>query len=144
MDALVAIFLGWIFTKTGLSAAAPHVVFVPQDVLGKMAFGSGNHETLQLQSLYNAANTTVYLSDTWSEANLREESFLLHELVHHVQRSNRMPARCAAEFEKLAFDLQVAWLREHGVEDPYKLIDTDEFTIFLLSRCAGDLDLNLQ
>jgi hypothetical protein len=43
--------------------------------------------------------------------------------------------RCTAAYERQAYDLQIAWLREQGIADPYKVIGTDEFTIRLMSAC---------
>ena len=138
MDALVAVFIAWIVAQTGLAAPdPPRVVLVPKGEMLQMAFGSTKPRALRLDGLYNPAHRTIYLPDTWKPADLRQESVLLHELVHHVLRSNNVPRACDGDLERRAFDLQVAWLREQGVADPYKLIGTDAFTIFLLSRCES-------
>jgi hypothetical protein len=38
-------------------------------------------------------------------------------------------------YERQAYDLQVKWLREQGVDDPYDLIKTNELSIYMLSTC---------
>ena len=67
--------------------------------------------------------------------DLRDRSYLLHELVHHLQALNNVKAPCLAAYELPTFELQLEWLRENGIQDPYKFLDIDEFTIILLSEC---------
>jgi hypothetical protein len=71
----------------------------------------------------------------WNLAALRDRSILLHELVHHVQRFNKVTPPCPAALERQAYDLQARWLREQGVADPYGLMGTDEFTVVILTAC---------
>jgi hypothetical protein len=75
------------------------------------------------------------LPQQWAPNDLRQKSTLLHELVHHVQRSNNVELPCVAAYERQAYDLQVKWLREQGVDDPYDLIKTNELSIYMLSTC---------
>jgi hypothetical protein len=46
-----------------------------------------------------------------------------------------MEGKCRGQLERQAYDLQIMWLREQGVTNPYDVIGIDEFTIFLISRC---------
>lgn len=59
-------------------------------------------------------------------------------LVHHVQFDNKVPSRCPAERERLAYELTLKWLRERGVADPYAVLSTDAFTIISLSACPEE------
>ncbi|MFC7332200.1 DUF6647 family protein [Rhodocista pekingensis] len=53
-------------------------------------------------------------NETWSEADVVEVSYLLHELVHHVQaRQGYVPA-CPAAYERDTYNLQNEWLKEQG------------------------------
>jgi hypothetical protein len=137
MDILVATFIAWIVAKTGLAAPdPPHVLFLPPGKLVERAYGPNEHPDAVLQALYDHTNTTVYLPVTWRPNDLRQSSALLHELVHHVQWAhNKMEGKCRGQLEREAYDLQIMWLREQGVTDPYDVIGIDEFTIFLISRC---------
>jgi len=58
-----------------------------------------------------------------------------YELVHHLQQLNNVKAPCLAANEPQAYHLEIEWVREQGIEDPYKFLDIDEFTISLLSQC---------
>ena len=42
---------------------------------------------------------------------------------------------CTAAHERLAYDLQIKWLREQGVDDPYALIGINELGIYMVSVC---------
>ena len=53
----------------------------------------------------------------------------------NVQRFNKIDLPCAAAYERPAYDLQIKWLREQGVDDPYDLIKTNELGIYMLSVC---------
>jgi hypothetical protein len=55
--------------------------------------------------------------------------------VHHVQNVNNMMLPCIAAYERQAFELQISWLREQGVADPYGLIGTNELGVYLVSAC---------
>jgi hypothetical protein len=63
----------------------------------------------------------------------------LHEVVHNVQRENNVQAPCEAALERQAYDPQMKWLREQGVDDPYAVIGTNELTIYMASTCRDDL-----
>jgi Domain of unknown function (DUF6647) len=127
LDPLVATLLTWIVARTGLAApdVVPHTV-VEQSPIAK---------TESVQAFYRRVTATIYLPETWRPDGLRNQSILLHELVHHVQFFNSVRMPCDRALERQAYDLQVKWLREQGVTDPYKLIGTDEFTVIIFSMC---------
>ena len=126
MGLLVATLLAWVVAQTGL--AAPDVPRIVVDQIGTV-------KNENVQAFYRHATATIYLSETWRSDRLRDQSILLHELVHHVQWFNRVSAPCVSAFERQAYDLQVRWLREQGVADPYKLIRIDDFTVIIYSAC---------
>jgi hypothetical protein len=127
LDPLVATLLTWIVAQTGLAApdVVPHTA-VDQSPIAK---------TENVQAFYLRATATIYLPENWRPDGLRNQSILLHELVHHVQLFNSVGMPCDRALERQAYDLQVKWLREQGVADPYKLIGTDEFTVIIFSMC---------
>lgn len=113
----------------------PTVVLLSAEQMTELAYGPDCPVTEGVYAIYDGSTAAVYLRADWDAADLRSRACLLHELVHHVQYFNQVPARCAAERERLAYDLTLKWLREQGVADPYQLLDIDEFTITLLSTC---------
>jgi len=42
---------------------------------------------------------------------------------------------CPEEYEAQAYQLQIEWLREQGIQDPYKLLGLTELAIDSLSQC---------
>jgi hypothetical protein len=88
-------------------------------------------------ALYVRDTATVYLPSDWNRETPYERAMLLHELVHHVQESNRVSSQCNAERERQAYDLTRKWLSEQGVADPYALLNIDELTITILSSCPS-------
>jgi hypothetical protein len=135
LDSLIAIYIAWIVARTGLSAPDhPPIHFVTPAEMA-MRHGSPENSGLDLQALYNRNKGSIYLPQEWRPNDLRQKSALLHELVHHVQRFNKIELPCLAALERQAYDLQIKWLREQGVDDPYDLIKTNELTVYLVSTC---------
>ena len=135
MNSLVAIYIAWIVAQTGLSAPDHPPIHFATAAEMSMRYGSPENSGLELQALYNRTEGAIYLPQAWLPDDLRQKSALLHELVHHVQRSNNMDLPCVAAYERQAYDLQIKWLREQGVDDPYTLIGINELGIYMLSVC---------
>ena len=131
--------IAWIVAKTGWVIQEPPLIrFIPHTQLVEMyCGGGGGSNDLNIRALYSPKSHTIYLPVKWNSNDLRDRSALLHELVHHLQTLNNVKAKCFAAREPQAFDLEFEWLREQGIQDPYKFIDIDEFTIRLLSQCPG-------
>ena len=59
--------------------------------------------------------------------------------VRSTHKDNGSGARALnsliAAYERQAYDLQIKWLREQGVDDPYALIGINELGIYMLSVC---------
>jgi hypothetical protein len=135
LNSLIAIYIAWIVAQTGLSAPDhPPIHFVTATEMA-MRHGSPENSGLELQALYNRNEGSIYLPQEWLPNDLRQKSALLHELVHHVQRFNKIELLCIAAYERHAYDLQIKWLREQGVDDPYDLIKTNELGIYMVSIC---------
>jgi Domain of unknown function (DUF6647) len=135
LNSLIAAYIGWIVAQTGLSAPAhPPVYFI---TVAEMAIRAESPENngLELQALYDRNERSIYLPRDWQPSDLRQKSALLHELVHHVQRFNNVDLPCISAYERPAYDLQIKWLREQGVDDPYDLIRINELSIYMLSAC---------
>ncbi|MHB0772063.1 DUF6647 family protein [Bradyrhizobium sp. 5.13L] len=135
MDSLIAIYIAWIVAKTGLLAPDhPQIHFVTSADMA-MRHGSPENSGLELQALYNRDEGAIYLPQGWRPDDLRQKSTLVHEVVHHVQRANNIVLPCIAAYERQAYELQIEWLREQGVTDPYELIRTNELGIYMASVC---------
>lgn len=135
MNSLIATYIAWIIAQTGLVAPDHPPIHFATPTEMAMRYGAPENSALEFQALYNREEGSVYLPREWRPDDLRQKSALLHELVHHVQRFNKIDLPCAAAYERPAYDLQIKWLREQGVDDPYDLIKTNELSIYTLSVC---------
>ena len=125
----------WIIAKTGWTVGGvPAIRFVPPEELVKRYTG-GKSTAPHIGALYSHKDDTIYLPDGWNPDNLRDRSALLHELVHHLQMANNVKAACRAEYEWDAYRLQIAWLREKGIEDPLKFLGINLMAIYVFSCC---------
>jgi hypothetical protein len=134
MSELILALLTWIVAETGLAMPPlPPVVLVSEEQMNERA--SGRTDVTDIRGLYKRDTGIVYLPNDWNPADLRSRALLLHKLVHHVQAFNGVPVRCPAQLELQAYDLTLKWLREQGAEDPYAVLNTDEFTIIIRTMC---------
>jgi hypothetical protein len=131
MDALVAALIAWIVAKTGLTAPdPPRIVQIPIEQMVEMT-GS----TARPQAIYVRKERTIYLPTDWTGDTLLNRAALLHELVHHLQETNGVQAPCERAQEVDAYHLELDWLRERGVDDPYEFLGINELAIMLRSTC---------
>ena len=138
MDALVALLSAWIATQTGLSAPPPPlIVQLDPAALQELATAPAA-QMYRVRALYGRAERVVYLRTNWHAGNLNDRSELVHELVHHFQTAHALPYECSAAREALAYELQIKWLREQGVADPYDLLQINDFFIIMSSVCRDE------
>ncbi len=137
---VVADLIAWIIARTQwvVQKPPPTICFVTNTQLAEIAYGGkARPNDLSIKALYGFKTHVVYLSGSWNPNDLRDRSYLVHELTHHLQTLNNVEAPCRAKRERMAFDLQFEWLREQGIQDPYEFLDIDELTIRLISECPN-------
>ena len=140
MDFVISELSTWISAKTGLPPVhPPQIEFVTTPRMTEIAVGPGIAANPQLRALYNNRTKIIYLRANWSEVSLGDRSELVHELVHHFQNVHKQTYQCGAAREELAYDLQIRWLKEQGVSDPYELLQLNHFYIVMASACR-DVD----
>ena len=67
-------------------------------------------------ALYNHITKTVILNKSFWWASTRDQSILLHELVHHMQYSSnykKYKNMCRGLLEKEAYEIQSKWLAKY-------------------------------
>ena len=113
-------YIRWIIGKTGWSISdAPPIQKVSRAQLGQMFFGAEEAIVgIEPLALYSRDRHVIYLTDTWNSDQLLDRSILLHELVHHLQVMNGVKLACQTKYEAQAYQLQISWLIEQGVQDP--------------------------
>jgi hypothetical protein len=136
MKELIITLLAWISIEVGVAPPVPpHIESVSQQQLMEMAYGPDAPSDASVTALYCSSSRTIYLNTAWQADSLRDRGTLLHELVHHVQEARNLPSPCLSAREAAAYHLQIKWLRQNGVSDPYAFLNIDEFTIAVLSMC---------
>ena len=84
-------------------------------------------------ALYDPRRKLIHLVRPWHPDQPRDQSVLLHELVHHVQLTSRS-WYCLQETEWQAYRLQEKWLAEAGIDPKF-----DWLWIHTLSVCPRDV-----
>ena len=130
MVELMMSLMVWISTATGWAIPEPPMVKYIDN--GKEFFLLSNDcdvkpdqqvcidydDNSNILGLYNHNTKTIYLSKDFWKASTKDQSILLHELVHHMQYSkdfNHYTMLCKGLIEKEAYDLQEKWLEERGL-----------------------------
>ena len=120
----------WISTVTGWAIPEPPMVKYIDN--GKEFFLLSNDcdvkpdqqvcidydDNSNILGLYNHNTKTIYLNKDFWIASTKDQSILLHELVHHMQYSKdfkHYTMLCKGLIEKEAYDLQEKWLEERGL-----------------------------
>lgn len=135
MKELILALLAWVIAETGLvMPPPPSVQTLSQAEMNRLSHVDGSTDD-SVRALYYRPSETVYLRTDWNHSELQSQAALLHELVHHVQTRNRVPAPCPAALEKQAYALTIKWLRQQGAADPYAVLGTDPLTIAFRSAC---------
>ena len=132
--------IAWIAEHSQYAAPEPpRIVFENERALAMRFYGESykSDSPLRVEALYEHATETVFLCDCWHASDMLDQSRLLHELVHYVQRRNKAQSPCSAALEIEPYALQATWLSEQGVKRPYEAIGTDRFTIDVLSSCGN-------
>ncbi|APE32287.1 hypothetical protein BOX17_15775 [Halomonas aestuarii] len=91
---------------------------------------------VRVRGAYDPAEGNIYLDLDFDLGSPVGRSYLLHELVHHFQVHNRehIDARDRGRLEGQAYRLQLRWLEEAGVDDPWGALGIDEKTLRIIER----------
>ncbi|SFT65706.1 DUF6647 family protein [Halomonas saccharevitans] len=94
-----------------------------------------------VKGAYDPVDGIIYLDVDLDLDDLIDQSYLLHELVHHfqvhhAQRHDRDDAatRPRGRLEGEAYRLQLRWLEEAGVADPLAALGIDDKTLRIIER----------
>ncbi len=79
------------------------------------------------------------MSSSIDLASVRDQSILLHEIVHHLQISNVISLPCRSAYDAQAYRLQTEWLKEQGIPNVYT-IAIKKWQIEDLEECLTDSD----
>jgi hypothetical protein len=96
---------------------------------------SGVPNRRQAVAVYDDLNETIFLPDTWKGDTPAELSVLVHEMVHHIQKKNRLKYECPGAREELAYKVQEKWLSLFG-RDLDSEFQIDPFTLKVSTTCG--------
>ena len=131
MKELMISLILWIGANSTLPAEGvilPEVEFLSSEELRTLYIIEDVCDTGEIRALYDLNNTIIYLLEDWDKSNLIDRSFLLHELVHHLQKEEGYEVRIIREEE--SYELQFMYLRESAIDDPEEVLRiSDLFSI---------------
>ena len=90
-------------------------------------------------ALFDTRDHVIMLPDDFDEKKIRDQSILLHELVHYMQWKLELYPKnytCRQQTEFEAYDLQEKFLAERGL-DLHKVIKIGPLLRFMVSHCDG-------
>ena len=116
----------------------PEVQFVSREQLFLMRFQRkpSSDESLNVQAIQ--FGHTIYLHEDWDAQNLKDQSILLHELVHIMQDNNNFYYNCDGDKERLAYYIQEKWLleeQEFSQEGFYKALSLHPLVMVSAMTC---------
>jgi hypothetical protein len=154
MDALLTAIVLWLSLNFGLPASFDHpkVEFAPpleitflrfqaftaearRQVLTTYAQSGAPDRRREVVAVYDSKRNTIVLPLGWSGRSPAELSALVHEMVHHLQKSAGLKYECPAQREKLAYEAQEKWLSLFGLtlENEFEI---DPFTLKVSTECG--------
>lgn len=113
-------------------AALRYGPFVPQT----SAAGQGTtHPTPgSVVAVYDDARQVIYLPEGWTAVSPADQSILVHELVHHMQKRAGLTYECPQQRERLAYQAQARWLERFG-SSLEREFDLDPMSLLVHSSC---------
>ena len=90
-------------------------------------------DTVETRALYDLNNKIIYLLNDWDKSNLIDRSFLLHELVHHLQKEEGYKFRIMRE-EK-SYELQFIYLQESAINNPEEVLHISDLFYIVMNNC---------
>jgi len=89
-------------------------------------------------ALYMESSETIYLSNDFSWTSKKDQSILLHELVHHMQFANnyqKTTESCKRSvLEAQAYSVQSEWLKTYGMSLE-KDIGLGPLYLYIITTC---------
>ena len=135
MKELMMSLLLWIGANSTLPVEGvplPEIEFLSSEELHNLYTEEDACDT-NYRALYDMNHTIIYLLDDWDESNLIDRSFLLHELVHHVQKEEGYEFRVMREEE--SYLLQFSYLEESATDDSDEMLRISDLFYIIMNNC---------
>jgi len=88
-------------------------------------------------ALYNHETKTVILQKHFSINSIKDQSILLHELVHHFQYywdAPKYKKMCSGHVERETYNIQSQWLEKKG-HNIFDTIQINDLGLILITTC---------
>ena len=154
MDALLTAIVLWLSINFGIPANYDHprIEVVPsieiaflryeaftaqaqREVLASYANANGPGSRREVVAVYDDRRNRILLPQGWAGQSPAELSVLVHEMVHHLQKSSGLRYACPAQREKLAYEAQEKWLGLFGL-NLQEEFEIDAFTLKVSTACG--------
>jgi len=136
MKELMISLLLWIGTNSTLmveNVILPQVKFTSSEEMHRIFSMEDNCGDTTVKALYDIHNKEIYLLDDWDKSNLIDRSFLLHELVHHLQKQKGY--ECRQKKEEEAYELQFKYLKESAIDNPKEVLHINDLFYIIMTTC---------
>jgi hypothetical protein len=149
---IAAGLMAWAANSMGLPVPdhLPTIEFQDQCAIERSFFRDPAHECggkLKVMAIYVSGEDRVILSDDWNPDSLKDQSILLHELVHFVQDEAGVQDHVQSyglcvgqEIEAPAYAAQFAWLRSKSA-NPWTVLALDPLTLAMITRCQNPWEI---
>lgn len=123
MSHILAILLAYAASALGVEPASelPSVEVLPKAELAAELNAGANaaaDDALEPAALYDPLANRIRISDDLDLESPVGRSYLLHELVHHLQFAHGQDAdNCVGRLEAEAYRVQARYLREHDFQE---------------------------
>lgn len=109
----------------------PTVEFLDQ---GELCLRISDSENCVYVGFYE--DDVIYLLDTMDMTTLKNEAYLVHETVHHMQLKSGKKYRCLGDMEKEAYDIQFEYLRQNKIKNPIDESGVGGIGYVLATQCV--------
>jgi len=136
MKELMLSLILWIGANSTLpveGVTLPEIEFISSEELHDLYTIEEACDTVEIRALYDLNNTIIYLLDDWDQNNLIDRSFLLHELVHHLQKEEGYEFRIMREEE--SYEIQFIYLKESAINDPEEVLHISNLFYIIMNNC---------
>jgi hypothetical protein len=145
MDTLLTVIVLWLSANFGLPANhdQPKIEIVPSAQIAALlygqsevlALGPASGQGVEIVAVYDSERRTILLPAGWTGSTPAELSILVHEVVHHLQKTANLRYECPAAREELAYEAQDKWLGLFG-RSLLSEFDIDPFTLKVKTVCG--------
>ena len=118
MKELFVAILMWASHTTGLpwNGQLPTTVIMSKN---DVCVSAGESKGCDIYAFYNPVQNVMVLPYDWRPNNVLDQSFLVHELTHYLQRNSILnDEKCSGLYEYQAYETQIEMLKEAKVTPP--------------------------